>query len=160
MRPPRQTILALALLVLAATVPAVAQTGSVLDVQGTTLDGAPFSGESLVGKAVLLDFWGTWCAPCVHAFPTLSRLHDDFGDELQVVGLAFYSGELSDIAAFAAKHELEYTVVEGSEETLETFGVFAFPSYVLISAEGEMLFAQSGEESDLYERVAKALGTG
>lgn len=151
-------IIALALLALSAAVPAGAQGGSALDFTATALDGTPFSGRSIAGKAVLLDFWGSWCAPCVHAFPTLRRLHDEFGAELQVVGLAYYSGDLSEIAAFAAEYELEYTIVEGSEETLDIFEVFAFPSYVLISAEGEVLFSQAGEVADLYERVAQALG--
>ncbi len=151
-------VLVLALATLATAVPAAAQDGSALDFTATALDGSLFSGRSIEGKAVLLDFWGTWCAPCVHAFPILRRLHDDFGENLQVVGLAYYSGELNDIASFAAEYELEYTVVEGHEETLDTFEVFAFPSYVLISAEGEVVFTQAGEVANLYDRVARALG--
>jgi serine/threonine protein kinase len=107
-----------------------------------------------------LDFWGSWCAPCVHAFPTLRRLHADFGDRLTVVGLAFYSGELADIERFAAEHELDYTVLEGHDDALEEFEIFVFPSYVLISAAGEVLFVQAGEADDLYARVAAALGEG
>jgi thiol-disulfide isomerase/thioredoxin len=131
-----------------------AETPSPLDFTATQLDGTTFSGLSLAGKPVLLDFWGTWCAPCIHAFPKLRRLHADFGDRFTVVGMAFYSGELEDVAAAAAEHELEYTVLMGEEATLAQFGIFAFPSYVMISADGEILFTQAGEMADLYERVA------
>jgi thiol-disulfide isomerase/thioredoxin len=142
---------------LATSVPAA---GDPLDFRATRLDGSAFSGTELAGKAVLLDFWGSWCAPCVHAFPTLRRLHADFGDRLTVVGLAFYSGELADIERFAAEHELDYTVLEGHDDALEEFEIFVFPSYVLISAAGEVLFVQAGEADDLYARVAAALGEG
>jgi thiol-disulfide isomerase/thioredoxin len=133
---------------------------SPLDFTATRLDGSELTGASLAGKAVLLDFWGTWCAPCIHAFPELRRIHADFGDRLTVVGLAFYSGELEDIAAVAAEHELDYVVAAGREEMLDQFEVFAFPTYVMISAAGEVVFAHSGEASDLYARVAAALGDG
>jgi hypothetical protein len=79
---------------------------------------------------------------------------------LTVVGLAFYSGELADIERFAAEHELDYTVLEGHDDALEEFEIFVFPSYVLISAAGEVLFVQAGEADDLYARVAAALGEG
>ncbi len=137
--------------------PAARAADSPLDFTATALDGSEFDLATLAGKVVLLDFWGTWCAPCVHAFPKLNRLHADFGDRLEVVGLAFYSGEPAAIAAFAAEHELDYTVLAGHEEAIERFAVFAFPSYVLISADGEVLFSQAGEMADLYERVAAHL---
>lgn len=146
-------LLALALALYPAQ-PASAEVPSPLDFTATSLDGTAFSASSLAGKAVLLDFWGTWCAPCIHAFPKLRRLHADFGDRLTVVGLAFYSGEVEDVAATAAEHELDYTVLMGEEEILGQFGIFAFPSYVMISADGEILFTQAGQMADLYDRVA------
>lgn len=156
-----RTVLALALLwAPIAGTPTAAESGAPLEFTATRLDGSAFSGTELAGKAVLIDFWGSWCAPCLHAFPTLNRLHADFGDRLTVVGLAFYSGELADIARVAGEHELAYTVLEGHEETLEKFEIFAFPSYVLISAAGEVVFVQAGEADDLYARVAAALGDG
>ena len=159
MKPDLKIFFLAALAVTLAAAPAPAEEASPLDFTATALDGSQFSGRSIEGKAVLLDFWGSWCAPCIHAFPTLQRLHEDFGERLSVVGMAYYSGELSDIAAFAAEYGLGYTIVEGHEETLDAFQVFAFPSYVLISADGDVLFTQAGEVSDLYDRVAVALGS-
>ena len=49
-------------------------------------------------------------------------------------------------------------MLEGSDATIEKFEIVAFPTYVLISADGEVLFAQAGQVTDLYERVAAALG--
>ena len=151
-------LLLLALVLASAARPAVAE-GPVpaLAFSATTLEGTSFSGQSLAGRTVLLDFWGTWCAPCVQAFPKLQRLHEEFGDRLTVVGLAYYSGELADIAATVDEHGLGYTVLSGEEETLEKFDVLAFPSYVLISAAGEVVFSRAGQVDDLYEQVAPYL---
>lgn len=160
--------LALSLLLLVATTGASsagtleamsAATPWALDFAATRLDHSEFSGAELTGKAVLLDFWGTWCAPCIHAFPKLSRLHEEFSDRLTVVGLAFYSGEVEDVAAAAAEHALAYTVLAGEEATLEKFEILAFPSYVLISADGEVVFTLAGQVNDIYERVAAFLAS-
>ncbi len=126
----------------------------VLDFTATALDGSEFDLSTLAGRVVLLDFWGTWCAPCIHAFPKLNRLHEEFGDRLTVVGLAFYSGEIDTLAGFVAEHDLGYTVLAGAEESLGRFEILAFPSYVLVSAEGEVLWRHAGQAPDLYERVA------
>ncbi|MDH3402463.1 MAG: TlpA family protein disulfide reductase [Acidobacteriota bacterium] len=158
MRPLQAAGLVLLLALALAPPAAAAGPAPALEFEATALDGSPFSGRSLAGKAVLLDFWGTWCAPCVQAFPKLQRLHEDYGDRLSVVGLAYYSGEPEDIAATAAEHGLGYTILAGNEETLEMFDVFAFPSYVLISAAGEVVFSRAGQVSDLYEQVAAHLG--
>lgn len=156
MKPPTRSTRLLALALLCALSSAAAAQPP-LDFTATHLDGTPFSGRSLAGKTVLLDFWGTWCAPCIHAFPELRRLHADFGDRLSIVGMAFYSGEPADVAAVAAEHGLEYTVVVGHEETLAAFEIFAFPSYVMIAPDGEILLRQAGEMGDLYDRVAANL---
>lgn len=152
----RRSALTLALLALLLAAPG-AGAESLLDFTALALDGSEFDLKTFEGRPVLLDFWGTWCAPCVHAFPKLKRLHADYGDRLAVVGLAFYSGEPATIAAFAEEHDLDYVVLAGREETIERFDVFAFPSYILISADGEVVFRQAGQMADLYERVAAYL---
>ena len=151
---------ALILVLLGSCLAAATGAETLLDFTALDLDGAEFDLRVFEGRPVLLDFWGTWCAPCVHAFPKLKKLHADYGEQLAVVGLAFYSGEPAEIAAFAAEHELDYTVLAGHEETIERFEVFAFPSYILISSEGEIVFRQAGQMADLYERVAAYLDQG
>jgi len=79
MKPDLKIFFLAALAVTLAAAPAPAEEASPLDFTATALDGSQFSGRSIEGKAVLLDFWGSWCAPCIHAFPTLQRLHGPVG---------------------------------------------------------------------------------
>ncbi len=129
-----------------------------LDFAATALDGSAVSGQSLAGRWVLLDFWGTWCAPCVAAFPKLERLQREHADRLAVVGLAFQSGTAEEVAAFLAEHGVrDYTAWLGEEALLDKFGILAFPSYMLIGPDRELVFEQIGELPDIYERVSEEL---
>jgi thiol-disulfide isomerase/thioredoxin len=53
----------------------------------TTADGAEFSLQALRGRPVVLNFWATWCAPCVAEMPELQRVQETFGDSVTVVGI-------------------------------------------------------------------------
>jgi thiol-disulfide isomerase/thioredoxin len=153
---------AIALLVAAlAALPAAAEiAGAPLEFAATTLDGAPVSGQSLAGRWVLLDFWGTWCAPCVAVLPRLDRLQREERDRLAVVGLAFYSGSGADVAAFLDEQgAADYVAWLGEEPLLEKFGILAFPTYFLIAPGGTLVFEQIGELPDIVERVEAVLET-
>lgn len=131
--------------------------GAPLDFRATTPSGEPTDARTLAGRWVLLDFWGTWCVPCVAAFPVLQRLQDEHPDDLTVVGLAFYSGEGASVAAFAEEHDVRYTIWMGDDEVIRKFRVIAFPSYFLIDPEGEVLLAIVGESADLYGEASALL---
>jgi len=131
--------------------------GEALDFQATTTGGERVEAKELAGRWVLLDFWGTWCVPCIAAFPKLQQLQDDHPETLSVVGLAFFSGTGDAVAAFAAQHEVRYTIWMGTEELIQKFGVIAFPSYFLIDPEGEVVLAIVGESGDLYGEVSALL---
>lgn len=132
--------------------------GEALDFTATALDGTAVSGASLAGRFVLLDFWGTWCAPCVEALPRLEGLQRRHADRLAVVGLAFYSGTGEEVAAFLGDEGITaYTAWLGEDANLAKFGILAFPSYVLIDPEGSLVFEQIGELPDVVERVEEAI---
>ncbi len=144
---------------LLASAPAAADVlGAPLDFAATALDGTSVSGQSLAGRWVLLDFWGTWCAPCVIALPRLDRLQRERADRLTVRGLAFQSGSGEEVAAFLEEHgALDYRSWLSDEAILDKFGVLAFPSYYLIAPDGSLVFEQIGELPDIVERVEGAL---
>ena len=131
--------------------------GEPLDFQATTTGGEAVEAKQLAGRWVLIDFWGTWCVPCIAAFPKLQRLQDEHPETLSVVGLAFFSGTGDAVAAFAAQHSVGYTIWMGDEALIEKFGVIAFPSYFLIDPEGEVVLEIVGESGDLYGEVSALL---
>jgi len=127
-----------------------------IDFQAIDLKGKTFNANSLKGKSVLIDFWAVWCAPCIAAFPTLTKLNRDLKKEnFEVVGVAVYSGNYKDVRPFVEKHNLDYRIVVGDEELAERFGVIGFPTYFLIAPDGNIHKKYVGEAKNLYSEVKK-----
>lgn len=107
--------------------------------------GEPFDLSDLKGKIVLLDFWATWCAPCIEEIPKLKRLVSEHGDNFVLVTVS--SDPLTDgadrkgVREFIEKHDITYTALyDGPDSSLtERFGVNSWPSKFLISDKGQIL---------------------
>ena len=144
-------------LVLPATLTAQAREDSVdvFDFEALDLDGQTFDGRSLRGKTVLIDFWAIWCAPCVKAFPQLSRLQDELGgDTFQVLGMAAYSGGPARVKQFLSDKGVSYPVLVVDADLVEQFGVIGYPTYFLVDGEGHVQQKFVGELSRLYDEIA------
>lgn len=129
-----------------------------LDFNLKDLTGEEYDGTLLKGHVVLLDFWATWCAPCIKAFPTLNRLQSDFGEKgLRVIGIALNSGTPEDIAEVIGGRTIEYPILLGEAGIEKKFDVLGYPTYVLIGPKGEVQAIYVGEVEDLYDRVSRAL---
>ena len=99
--------------------------------------GDTFSLERVRGKVVLLDFWGTWCAPCVSAVPSLRKLQKAHAaDSFVLLGISSDEDE-SAWRAFVAKNGMIWPQYRDADRELQrAFGITAFPTYVLIDREG------------------------
>ena len=111
-----------------------------------TIDGEAMALDDLRGQYVLLDFWATWCGPCVEALPALRRLHDTFGadDRLRIIGLSLDEDPVS-VRQFAEERGLPWLqgILGGSDgldaDVLGAFGIGSVPTYVLIGPDGTLL---------------------
>ena len=101
---------------------------------GETVRLADFRGETVV-----LDFWGTWCAPCVEVLPAMGELAEAH-PEVTVLGLASYELEDATPTAFARERGASYPVLLADTQTLEAYHVYAFPTYFVIGPDGTLLY--------------------
>ncbi len=125
-------------------------------------DGTAVRLDTFAGQVVLLDFWGTWCGPCVEALPRLDALHRAYPD-LVMLGLASYEDAETDPAAFARQRGATYPIVRAPEATVDAYRVRAFPTYYLIGPDGAVRFAAVHDddpeaEAHLRTAVADLLG--
>ena len=99
------------------------------------------------GKWVLVNFWATWCSPCLNEIPELSSLHDAHKDkDLVVIGIAIDSGSSGEVSDFARTHGISYPVVMGSGRVNRQIGKLdALPTSYLYAPNGKQVSYQSGE---------------
>jgi thiol-disulfide isomerase/thioredoxin len=102
--------------------------------------------EDYRGKWVLVNFWATWCSPCLTEIPELSSLHDAHKDkDLLVIGIALQSESPGAVAEFAKDHGITYPVVLGDFKMARQIGtVDVLPSSFLFDPKGEQVNYQAG----------------
>lgn len=116
----------------------------------TTLDGETVTFGELRGKAVLLDFWATWCKPCHASLPTLRRLHERIEKkELPVVILSVSVDHNREaLERFVEEEGMEWTQVwdRGAQFSREA-GVSSYPYFVILDHEGRPVSSLRGWSS-------------
>lgn len=114
----------------------------------TSLNGETVALENYKGKIVLLDFWATWCKPCVHTMPSLQKLHDQFSTRnFSVLGVAIDEQGEKKVKAFVKKHRLTYPISLDAKTNpaWETYKVKVIPAMFLIDASGQIVQQWTGE---------------
>ena len=106
----------------------------------TTLDGKPYDLASQRGKWVIVNFWATWCVPCIKEMPDISRFAAAHKDKVSAIGLAYEDSEKADIQAFLVKHPVSYPVAQVTlDKPLADFDEpRGLPTTWLISPDGKV----------------------
>ena len=126
------------------------------------LNGKTVRSEEFKDNIVVLDFWATWCGPCVAEIPAFNRLHAKYRARgVRVIGVAVQSGWPSDVRKFmAAGHRMRYTVLVGHDQTVADFDAIGFPTTYVISPGWKVFKKYSGSEGNnpsLIERDIEIL---
>jgi thiol-disulfide isomerase/thioredoxin len=123
-------------------------------------DGQPHDLAELRGKPVVINFWATWCPPCVGEIPEFSafaRSHPD----VAVIGVALDSGTAAEIRAAADKLDFGYPVLLGNEQTKKTWDIATLPTTVFVGPDGRVIGSYVGgmSQEKLASELEKALGS-
>lgn len=101
------------------------------------------------GKVVLLDFWATWCGPCVRLSPTLQRLSNRYESRgLVVVGINVDEDGPAGVPAFQRRYGLSYTQTAGTGDVQRAWDIRYLPTTVLIDRNGMIRRVATGDESE------------
>lgn len=128
-------------------------------VTNLTMDGSSFELNSLRGKHVLIDFWGTWCGPCIAEMPKVKEYQEKYKDKLVVLGVN--SGDTKErIFKFMEPKGYDWQQVlagEGDESLVLKLNVAGFPTKFILSPEGEILNRFVGDTEEAFEVLDRIL---
>ena len=119
--------------------------------------------SSLKGKAVIIDFWDTWCPPCREALPSLEAVSKKYADDLVVVGVAFNREGIEKVRQYVSSNNLTFPMVVADKEykvAKDFGGVQSIPTTFVLDRNGVITDVWVGGHSQAeYEAgVKKALG--
>jgi len=111
------------------------------------LDGGRIELGEQRGKTVILDFWATWCGPCEVQMPVLDaiwRERDSTRNDLMIVGVSVDTDPASKVAEWIAERGFVYPIAIGDQDLAMRYGVFGFPTLVIIDPSGAVRTRHTG----------------
>ena len=121
-------------------------------------EGNPFSLSSLRGKWVVLDFWATWCGPCIASMPHLKEYYQKYAGKFEVVGIVSQSEEATWVKMVKEMELPWINVINPQNSTKEkdltnVYGIKGFPTYIILDKEGKIHKEYLGAQHDFYKEL-------
>lgn len=126
------------------------------------VDGQPVRLADFRGRWIIVNFWATWCTPCLLEMPELQAFHEQHHERATVVGVNFEDIAPSEIRAFVERLAITFPVALSGGEPLPGFELKGLPTTFLISPTGELVDTHLGtvNAAMLAERLAELESTG
>jgi thiol:disulfide interchange protein DsbD len=128
------------------------------DLPFNQLNGASFDTASLQGKVVVMDFWATYCVPCLKEIPTFNQIHQQLADRgVVVLGVSMdEDGGAPLVQSFLKSHPMNYPVVLASEKATDLFHINKLPTTLVYDRSGKQLQRFEGyTPPDALESIVK-----
>ncbi len=132
-----------------------------VDISGKTLDGQTVSLSDYVGKGdiVLVDFWASWCGPCIRSLPDLIKIHKKFKNKKFVIVGVSLDDDKSSWEKATASHQIpwiQFSNLKGwKDEAAVSYGINSIPATVLIDKDGVIL--KRNVDADLLDKLLEEL---
>ncbi len=120
--------------------------GNPMEIMGTNLDGSPFDPKSVAGKVVLVDFWATWCGPCIAEIPNIMEQYQKYHAKgFEVIGVSL-DDDVEALKSFVDERKIPWPILfekpggQGWRHPLATkYGVSGFPTVILVGRDGKVV---------------------
>lgn len=125
-----------------------------------TYSGKPFDLSSLRGKYTVVDFWGTWCMPCVEGMPMMKEYLEKYKDKMNIVGIAQESDDGTMWKKFLAKqtgYNWYQILNRPDNDFVLKYSVAGYPTKIIIDPEGKIVARFVGEDDAIYNKLDELL---
>jgi thiol-disulfide isomerase/thioredoxin len=143
--------------------------GKEIIVKGTTLEGKDFSWSPYKGKVVLVDFWATWCGPCIAEIPNIKKMHEAYHDKgFEVVAISLDSNRNENPGREKAIKYMENKKLpwvclfdedpgKGNAPLAQFYGIFSIPQAILVDRDGKVV-SMNARGAELERLLEKHIG--
>lgn len=130
-------------------------------VEFTTLSGDKLSLDKLKGKVVLINFWATWCPPCIEEIPSLTKTYSDLREKgFEILGFSIDANGKKIIPGFVKEHNINYPIIlDIDQKFARSFSVFGVPENILIDKNGKVVAKKYGADNWTDPKIRKEITT-